>query len=224
MYVLDEGGFLGLVLAMPRGSAADRGDHPTATVDIPGEVLNAFKRVALPQSTINVQPPGGETLVNLPTILSTSAERHQIPVRLERVNIDVLLEVWPSRFVWHHGDDTSQETTSPGQGVDRGSRPERPDHPHLRQDVRGARPQRRHHLVRPVQGRGPAELATGRRHRDHRRHPRHRRRPRGQAAARPLTGGLTDRRGDGGPRDPPGGPRGPPCPTRPGSELRDRVA
>lgn len=85
------------------------------TVDIPGEVLNAFKRVALPESTINVQPPGGETLVNLPTILSTSAERHQIPVHLDRVNIDVLLEVWPSRFVWHHGDDTSQETTVPGK-------------------------------------------------------------------------------------------------------------
>ena len=94
---------------------------PTATVDIPAEVLNAFKRVALPQSTINVQPPGGETLVNLPTILSTSAERHQIPVRLERVNIDVLLEVWPSRFVWHHGDDTSQETTDPGKAWTEGA-------------------------------------------------------------------------------------------------------
>ncbi|KRF01511.1 hypothetical protein ASG88_08620 [Nocardioides sp. Soil777] len=94
---------------------------PTQTVDIPAEVLNAFKRVALPQSTINVQPPGGETLVNLPTILSTSAERHQIPVRLERVNVDVLLEVWPSRFVWHHGDDTSQETAEPGKAWTEGA-------------------------------------------------------------------------------------------------------
>ena len=68
-----------------------------------------------------MQPPGGETLVNLPTILSTSAERHQIPVRLERVNIDVLLEVWPSRFVWHHGDDTSQETTDPGKAWTEGA-------------------------------------------------------------------------------------------------------
>ncbi|WP_107771009.1 hypothetical protein [Nocardioides sediminis] len=83
-------------------------------VDIPSEVLKAFKQADLPESTINVQPPGGETLVNLPTILSTSAERHQIPVRLDEVNLDVTLEVWPSRFVWHHGDDTSQETTTPG--------------------------------------------------------------------------------------------------------------
>jgi hypothetical protein len=88
---------------------------PTAPVDIPGEVLKAFKRVNLPESAINVQPPGGETLVNLPTILSTSAARHQIPVRLAAVNLDITLEVWPSSFVWHHGDGTSQETTTPGK-------------------------------------------------------------------------------------------------------------
>lgn len=115
MYILDEGGFLGSYSQCPEDPPPTAETTPTQTVDIPAEVLNAFKRVALPQSTINVQPPGGETLVNLPTILSTSAERHQIPVRLERVNIDVLLEVWPSRFVWHHGDATSQETSEPGK-------------------------------------------------------------------------------------------------------------
>lgn len=88
---------------------------PTATVDIPAEVLRAFKEVTLPDSTITVQPPGGETLVNLPTILSTSAERHQIPVHLGRVDLDVLLEVWPSNFAWNHGDGTSQSTTTPGK-------------------------------------------------------------------------------------------------------------
>lgn len=96
------------------------GDPPPAAttnppVDIPGAVLRAFERVELPKSTINVQPPGGETLVNLPTILSTSAERHQIAVRLNEVNLDITLEVWPTSFVWHHGDGTSQETTTPGK-------------------------------------------------------------------------------------------------------------
>lgn len=94
---------------------------PTATVDIPAEVLKAFEKVALPESTINVQPPGGETLVNLPTILSTSAERHQIPVHLDRVNIDVLLEVWPSQFIWQHGDGTSQTTSTPGKAWTEGA-------------------------------------------------------------------------------------------------------
>ena len=59
--------------------------------------------------------------MNLPTILSTSAERHQIPVHLDRVDIDVLLEVWPSRFVWHHGDGTTQETTTPGKAWTEGA-------------------------------------------------------------------------------------------------------
>ncbi|WP_457207846.1 hypothetical protein [Nocardioides sp. P5_C9_2] len=94
---------------------------PTATVDIPAEVLKAFEKVTLPESAINVQPPGGETLVNLPTILSTSAARHQIPVHLDRVNIDVLLEVWPSQFVWQHGDETSQTTSTPGKAWTEGA-------------------------------------------------------------------------------------------------------
>ena len=86
--------------------------HPP--IDIPGEALTAFKSVELPKSTINVQPPGGETLVNFKTILSTQAERHQIPVHLGKVNLDVVLEVWPSEFLWHHGDGTTQPSTIAG--------------------------------------------------------------------------------------------------------------
>jgi hypothetical protein len=103
----------------PAGSYSQCPEDPeptaaTPTIDIPGEVLAAFKRVGLPESAITVQPPGGETLVNFKTILSTQAERHQIQVHLDKVNLDVVLEVWPSRFVWHHGDGTTQESTTPG--------------------------------------------------------------------------------------------------------------
>ena len=116
MYVLTQDGEpLGTYSQCPEDPPPTAETTPTATVDIPAEVLRAFKEVTLPESTITVQPPGGETLVNLPTILSTSAERHQIPVHLGRVNIDVLLEVWPSSFAWHHGDGTSQSTTTPGK-------------------------------------------------------------------------------------------------------------
>jgi hypothetical protein len=114
-YVLDSGGQLGSYSQCPEDPPPTEDTTATAPVDIPGEVLKAFKRVDLPKSTINVQPPGGETLVNLPTILSTSAERHQVPVRLAAVNLDITLEVWPSSFVWHHGDGTSQETATPGK-------------------------------------------------------------------------------------------------------------
>jgi len=92
----------------------DPGGQQTPPVDIPGEALKEFQKVQLPASTINVQPPGGETLVNFKTILSTQAERHQIPVRLGKVNIDILLEVWPSHFLWKHGDGTTQESTIAG--------------------------------------------------------------------------------------------------------------
>lgn len=114
-YVLTTGETAGSYSQCPEDPPPTADTTPTAPVDIPGAVLRAFKRVDLPKSTINVQPPGGETLVNLPTILSTSAVRHQIPVRLDEVNLNVTLEVWPSSFVWHHGDGTSQETTTPGK-------------------------------------------------------------------------------------------------------------
>ena len=61
-----------------------------------------------------MQPPGGETLVNFKTILSTQAEPHQVNVSLKNVKIDLILEVWPSHFLWKHGDGTTQESTIPG--------------------------------------------------------------------------------------------------------------
>lgn len=111
----DEGEVLDQYTQCPGDPAPAPEQDTQAAVDIPAEVLRAFKEVTLPDSTITVQPPGGETLVNLPTILSTSAERHQIPVRLGRVSLDVLLEVWPSNFAWRHGDGTNQSTTTPGR-------------------------------------------------------------------------------------------------------------
>jgi len=86
----------------------------TPPIDIPGEALKEFKKIELPESKINVQPPGGETLVNFKTILSTQAERHQVTVSLKNVNIDLVLEVWPSHFLWKHGDGTTQESTHAG--------------------------------------------------------------------------------------------------------------
>lgn len=86
----------------------------TPPVDIPGEVLKAFEKVELPASTISIQPPGGQTLVNFKTILSTPATQHQVTVHLDKVNIDVVLELTPSHFLWKHGDGTGQESTITG--------------------------------------------------------------------------------------------------------------
>jgi len=92
----------------------DPGGQQTPSIDIPGEALKKFKKVELPASTINVQPPNGETLVNFKTILSTQAERYQVTVRLKQVNLDIVLEVWPSHFLWKHGDGTTQESSHAG--------------------------------------------------------------------------------------------------------------
>lgn len=83
-------------------------------VDIPGEVLKAFRKVELPASTISIQPPGGETLVNFKTILPTPAAQHQVTVHLDKVDIDVVLELTPSHFLWKHGDGSEQSSTIPG--------------------------------------------------------------------------------------------------------------
>ena len=114
LVLFDGGGPAGTYTQCPEDPEPTTATPPTPTVDIPGEVLAAFKNVGLPSSSITVQPPGGETLVNFKTILSTRADRHQIDVHLAAVDLDVVLEVWPSSFVWHHGDGTSQATTTPG--------------------------------------------------------------------------------------------------------------
>jgi hypothetical protein len=103
----------------PTGSYSKCPEDPepkvtTPPIDIPGEALKEFKKVELPESKINVQPPGGETLVNFKTILSTQADRHQVTVSLKDVNIDLVLEIWPSHFLWKHGDGTTQETAHAG--------------------------------------------------------------------------------------------------------------
>lgn len=94
-----------------------QGEEPEATpaIDVPGEALKAFKAVTLPASVITVQPPGGETLVNLETILSTQAERFPREVTFDKPKITINLDIWPSSFVWKHGDDTSATTTWPGK-------------------------------------------------------------------------------------------------------------
>lgn len=82
---------------------------PTIT---PAMVLRAFKRIPLPASTIVVQPPDGETLVNFKTNFYTEAERFKRTVTL--LGQEVTLDIWPSSYIWHFGDTTSDTTDSPG--------------------------------------------------------------------------------------------------------------
>lgn len=89
---------------------------PTATVG-PAQSMNALmleavRRVRPPAVEVVVQPPGGQTLVNLDTIFSAEAETFTRPVWL--LGRRVLLRVTPSRFTWVHGDGSRQVTLKPG--------------------------------------------------------------------------------------------------------------
>jgi hypothetical protein len=81
-------------------------------------VLQAFRRIPLPESRLVVQPPGGRTLVNFDTLFHTEAEPFMRTVRL--LGQRVQLEITPSAFTWHHGDGTSQTTHEPGVAYERG--------------------------------------------------------------------------------------------------------
>ncbi len=81
-------------------------------------MARAFRRIPLPESTLSIQPPGGETLVNLPTVFSTEADAFRRTVTL--LGQQVELDISPRTFTWHHGDGTTQTSSEPGRPYERG--------------------------------------------------------------------------------------------------------
>lgn len=76
-----------------------------------GDIMEAVRKVGLPPLTIQFQP-GGTTLVNFETIFYADAPVFERTVELLGYAVD--LRAAPASFTWHHGDGTSQTTTSPG--------------------------------------------------------------------------------------------------------------
>lgn len=85
------------------------------------EVAAAFADVPVPSAAVRVQPPGGRTLVNLPTVMSTVAEPFEASVDLR--GYVVTFTITPATFAWHHGDGTSQATSDPGRPWHQGDEP-----------------------------------------------------------------------------------------------------
>lgn len=76
-------------------------------------VIEAFERLDWSASNLEVQPPGGKTLVNLETNFYTSnTEYTNIAVTLVQSN--VVVSARPIAYRWHFGDGTSVTTSSPG--------------------------------------------------------------------------------------------------------------
>ena len=90
----------------------------TAPVLTPGRILAAFRRIPLPEAPLEVQPPGGETLVNFDTILHTQAEPFTETVQL--LGRQVTFDISPASFTWSLGNGESMTTTDPGRPWARG--------------------------------------------------------------------------------------------------------
>jgi len=78
----------------------------------PGMVLNALRRIPLPEAKTYAQP-AHTTLVNLDTVLHTDAGDLDRTVRI--LGQTVRLHIHPATFRWSHGDGTSQITHGPGE-------------------------------------------------------------------------------------------------------------
>lgn len=75
-------------------------------------VLRALRRVELPGSRLQVQPPGGETLVNFKTNFFTDSGAFTRSVRLLGRRVD--LRIRPAQFRWVFGDGADLASTSAG--------------------------------------------------------------------------------------------------------------
>jgi hypothetical protein len=78
----------------------------------PGLVLQALRRIDLPASDLNVQPPGGRTLVNFETNFFTENGAFTRTVRLLGQRVE--LRIWPASFGWRFGDGSATTTSDPG--------------------------------------------------------------------------------------------------------------
>lgn len=75
------------------------------------EVRRAFKELTWPEAELIIQPPDGETLVNLPTIFYTP-DTGPITQTVTLLGIDVEIEATPVSWTWHWAKDGDDATSS----------------------------------------------------------------------------------------------------------------
>ncbi|MEC9051749.1 MAG: hypothetical protein VX747_04760, partial [Actinomycetota bacterium] len=89
------------------------GEVPPTDALTPDRILEAFESIPLPEAPLQVQPPGGVTLVNFDTILHTEAQPFTETVQL--LNRQITFDIEPSEFTWTLGDGRTLTTTDPGR-------------------------------------------------------------------------------------------------------------
>ena len=77
----------------------------------PALVLNAIRRIGLPELTAQTQPTD-KTLVNFATIFYAEPQPFTRSTTLLGQDVDIVAT--PSQYTWHHGDGTTDTTATPG--------------------------------------------------------------------------------------------------------------
>ena len=92
----------GVTKEMGGGCYSTKHDPPVIT---PGKVLEALKTILIPQAAVTVQPPGGQTLVNLKTIVSSDSAPYERDISV----LDQTVHVWlrPVTWTWDFGDNSA---------------------------------------------------------------------------------------------------------------------
>lgn len=96
-----------------RYCSSSRPDPEVEATITRGQVLQAFRRLRWPASTLIVEPPGGETLVNFATNFHTDndAPSRQAVTLLGR---RVVIEATPTTYTWRFGDGDVLDTETAG--------------------------------------------------------------------------------------------------------------
>lgn len=79
------------------------------------DVVREFRRLTWPVATLNVQPAGGETLVNLPTVFHAD-NSDPVTQTITLLGQTVVIEAAPVAWTWHwarDGDDATLADTTP---------------------------------------------------------------------------------------------------------------
>ncbi|MFT4081333.1 MAG: hypothetical protein QM638_02000 [Nocardioides sp.] len=87
----------------------DEDDEAMLTV---GMVIEAFRRLPMPEAPLKIQPPDGRTLVNFDTIFYTTRRPFARSVTL--LGHHITFHIRPARYRWVFGDGRTLTTTKAG--------------------------------------------------------------------------------------------------------------
>lgn len=117
-----EGVLYWIYRGLARGAGAEGGwqfvgQQCRAPEDVPEAAVPVFsaadfRRLPLPAGEVNVQPPNGRTLINVPTNVFVDADEVTLPTEL--LGFPVRVRAAPSRFIWRFGDGGKLSTKDKG--------------------------------------------------------------------------------------------------------------